>query len=103
MSTIPAVAVKDLTFNYGTLTGALLLIAQRARNPRSNNPNPSHPASVLAGFKPVLTDMNVEIPRGTRTLLVGDNGAGKSTLLRILSGKHIHPVGSVTVLGRESL
>ena len=61
------------------------------------------PASALLGFKPVLTDLNVEIPRGTRTLLVGDNGAGKSTLLRILSGKHIHPVGSVTVLGRESL
>jgi CCR4-NOT complex subunit CAF16 len=45
----------------------------------------------------------MELPRGSRTLLVGDNGAGKSTLLRVLSGKHIHTPGSVMVLGRESL
>jgi CCR4-NOT complex subunit CAF16 len=42
------------------------------------------------------------LPRGSRTLLVGDNGAGKSTLLRILSGRHMHERGAVTVLGRES-
>ena len=50
----------------------------------------------------VLHALNLSLPRGSRTLLVGDNGAGKSTLLRLLAGKHIHPPGAVTVLGRES-
>lgn len=34
----------------------------------------------------VLHDINIDLPLGSRTLLVGDNGAGKSTLLRILAG-----------------
>jgi len=50
----------------------------------------------------VLKGFDMSLPRGSRTLLVGDNGAGKSTLLRVLSGKHIHAPGAVCVLGRES-
>jgi CCR4-NOT complex subunit CAF16 len=50
----------------------------------------------------VLQSMNLSLPAGSRTILVGDNGAGKSTLLRILSGKHMHPEESVVVLGKPS-
>ena len=33
------------------------------------------------GKKPAtLRDVNLNLPKGSRTLLVGDNGAGKSTL-----------------------
>ena len=49
----------------------------------------------------MLTNFNMELPRGSRTILVGDNGAGKSTLLRVLSGRHMHAPGAVTLLGRE--
>jgi ABC-type molybdenum transport system ATPase subunit/photorepair protein PhrA len=70
----PIVEVKNLNFTYGTATN----------------------------FKPVLHDISFALPRGSRLLLVGDNGAGKSTLLRLLAGKHLHPVGTVTVLGKES-
>ena len=55
-----------------------------------------------AGHRIVLHDVNLALPRGSRTLLVGDNGAGKSTLLRLLAGRHIHAPGAVQVLGRES-
>ena len=70
----PAVLVRGLNFTYGA----------------------------AAGHRIVLHDVNLALPRGSRTLLVGDNGAGKSTLLRLLAGKHIHAPGAVRVLGRES-
>ncbi|BGP49795.1 CCR4-NOT regulatory complex component [Rhodotorula kratochvilovae] len=38
---------------------------------------------------PVLTDVNLTLPRGSRCLLIGANGAGKSTLLQILAGKRL--------------
>ena len=39
-------------------------------------------------FGPVhaLTDINLDIPAGQVTALVGDNGAGKSTLIKTISG-----------------
>jgi CCR4-NOT complex subunit CAF16 len=73
-SSKPVVEVKNLNFTYGA----------------------------AANHRIVLHDMSFELPRGSRTLLVGDNGAGKSTLLRLLAGKHIHAPGVVRVLGRES-
>lgn len=70
----PVIAVNNLNFTYGA----------------------------AAQHKIVLHNVNFELPKGSRTLLVGDNGAGKSTLLRLLAGKHIHPSGTVQCLGRES-
>ena len=37
----------------------------------------------------VLRDVNLELERGSRCLLIGANGAGKSTLLQILAGKRM--------------
>jgi tungstate transport system ATP-binding protein len=42
--------------------------------------------SVVANQKNILSDINLEIARGTRTVILGANGAGKSTLLRVLHG-----------------
>ena len=39
------------------------------------------------GVKTVFSDLDLELPRGSRTAVVGINGAGKTTLLRILSGE----------------
>ena len=55
------------------------------------------------GQKIVLHDLNMQLARGSRCLLIGANGAGKSTLLRILAGKHlVKPQETTLVLGRES-
>jgi len=54
----------------------------------------------LPGVPPVVQDMSVSLPPGSRCLLVGPNGAGKTTLLKILGGKHMVKQSSVAVLGR---
>ena len=46
-----------------------------------------------------LTDVNLSLPAGSRTLLIGSNGAGKTTLLRLLSGKRMAPSRSVFIAG----
>jgi ABC-2 type transport system ATP-binding protein len=53
-----------------------------------------YPARVRA-----LTDIDLDLPAGTVTALVGANGAGKTTLLRILAGLLAPSSGSVEVLG----
>lgn len=38
---------------------------------------------------PSLVDLNLSLPHGSRTILIGANGAGKSTLLQLLAGKRL--------------
>ena len=54
----------------------------------------------LAGMAPVVSDVTLQIPRGSSCLLIGPNGAGKTTFLKILGGKHMVPEKAVTVLGQ---
>lgn len=51
--------------------------------------------------EPSLSNINLEIPWNTRTLVVGSNGAGKSTLLKLLSGKHLCLNGKIRVNGLD--
>ena len=46
-----------------------------------------------------LSDVSLNLPPCSRTLLIGANGAGKTTLLRLLSGKRMAPTGTVNVAG----
>ncbi|KAI0650836.1 P-loop containing nucleoside triphosphate hydrolase protein [Trametes meyenii] len=57
----------------------------------------------VADTSPSLSDVNVHLPKGSRTLLVGANGAGKSTLLQILAGKRLisAPGTDVRIKGRD--
>jgi CCR4-NOT complex subunit CAF16 len=52
------------------------------------------------GGPPILKDVNLQLKRGSRCLLVGANGAGKSTLLRICSGKTLTK-NKVLALGKD--
>lgn len=69
----PAVLVKDLVFKYDSAA-----------------------APTLVGF-------NLNLPRGSKCLLIGQNGSGKSTLLRVLGGRHMaKPDDAVLVLGKNA-
>jgi simple sugar transport system ATP-binding protein len=48
----------------------------------------------------VLKGLNLSLPAGAVTVLMGANGAGKSTLVKILSGVHALDAGSVSLLGK---
>lgn len=74
MSTDLAIGVNDLDFAYAQLHG----VAPR----------------------PVLHDVTLNLPKGSRCLLVGSNGAGKSTLLQILAGKRLTR-SNAQVLGQD--
>ncbi|GAB1741265.1 hypothetical protein D0862_11185 [Hortaea werneckii] len=46
-----------------------------------------------------LQNISLDLPAGSRTLLIGANGAGKTTLLRLLSGKRMAPPNTVNLGG----
>ncbi|KAJ3286092.1 CCR4-NOT regulatory complex component [Rhizoclosmatium sp. JEL0117] len=48
----------------------------------------------------ILDHVNLSIPRGSTTLLIGANGAGKSTILRLLAGKTLTK-DFIRVLGKH--
>ena len=48
----------------------------------------------------VLNDVNLDIPVGQVTALVGDNGAGKSTLIKTISGIYQQDHGEIIWQGR---
>ena len=56
--------------------------------------------TVAYGEKPVLWDVDLEVPPGVLMAVVGPNGAGKTTLIKAIMGL-IEPVaGSVSVFGK---
>ena len=54
-------------------------------------------SGIIKSFGPnkVLREINLDLPAGKITALMGANGAGKSTLVKILCGVHQADAGSV--------
>lgn len=50
----------------------------------------------------VLHGVDLDLPRGSVTALLGENGAGKSTFVRILAGDHQPDAGTIAVDGVET-
>lgn len=46
-----------------------------------------------------LTNINIEIPEGKLTALIGPDGAGKTTFMRLICGLMMPSEGNITVLG----
>jgi multiple sugar transport system ATP-binding protein len=49
----------------------------------------------------VVSDLNLELPDGSFTVLVGPSGCGKSTSLRMLAGLESVTSGSITIADRD--
>jgi manganese/zinc/iron transport system ATP- binding protein len=56
--------------------------------------------TVAYGEKPVLWDVDLEVPQGTLMAVVGPNGAGKTTLIRAILGMVAPAAGQALVHGR---
>lgn len=54
-----------------------------------------------AARKAVLTNVNLAIPEGSFTAIVGESGCGKSTLASVLMGRNRAYTGSITIGGTE--
>ena len=51
--------------------------------------------------RPVLTGINLEIPRGKVVAIMGGSGCGKTTLLRLIGGQIKPQSGTLTVAGQN--
>lgn len=54
-----------------------------------------------ASARRILDGVNIDIPQGKVTALMGASGGGKTTLLRLISGQHRALGGTVHVLGQD--
>ena len=50
-----------------------------------------------------LSDINLEISKGSVVGIIGPNGSGKSTLLRVIAGIYAPDTGAIQVQGRPTL
>jgi putative ABC transport system ATP-binding protein len=50
---------------------------------------------------PILTSLNLAVPRGERLAIIGSSGSGKSTLLGLLAGLDTASSGKVLVAGKD--
>lgn len=57
--------------------------------------------STRLGGKRIFDGIDLEVPRGSVTAIMGPSGTGKTTLLRHLTGQLPFDSGKVTVLGRD--
>ena len=53
------------------------------------------------GSTSVVSDLNLELPDGSFTVLVGPSGCGKSTSLRMLAGLESVSSGTITIGERD--
>lgn len=53
------------------------------------------------GEKNILTNINIEVKKGTIFGLIGENGAGKTTLIKCLTGIYKQDKGFIKVQGEE--
>jgi ABC-2 type transport system ATP-binding protein len=56
-------------------------------------------SKTYAGGKQALTDVSLNIPRGSIFGLLGPNGAGKSTMINILAGMVVKTAGTAAIWG----
>ena len=79
-------------------------LPQTAAAPPADAPNAVELTDVTFGYdrrRPVLTGINMSIPRGRVVAIMGGSGCGKTTILRLIGGQLRQQAGAVRVGGRE--
>ena len=66
-------------------------------DPSGRTPLLGHDLAKAFGHNVVFVDVDVDIDRGERMIIMGLNGAGKTTLLRILAGVETADMGEVEI------
>ena len=56
---------------------------------------------VSVGHKTLIDQINLEIPAGKITTIIGPNGCGKSTTLKAICRMMPFAAGTITVLGKD--
>jgi phospholipid/cholesterol/gamma-HCH transport system ATP-binding protein len=59
--------------------------------------------SFRRGDRMIFKDVNLDIPRGQVTAIMGPSGTGKTTLLRLIGGQIRPDAGRIEVDGRASM
>ncbi|KAG6004653.1 hypothetical protein E4U21_000877 [Claviceps maximensis] len=54
---------------------------------------------VFPDYSTGVSNITLDLPPRSRTLLIGANGAGKTTLLRLLAGKRLAPRNTIDICG----
>jgi len=88
--------IKDQRVEVG---GKARRIAVRFPQPEPSGRTPLRASGLAKAFdhNVVFVDVDVDIDRGERMIIMGLNGAGKTTLLRILAGTETADIGEVEI------
>ncbi len=84
----------EATAGAGAERGGYEVVKRNSERGMGQGDSSSEPIVRMSGVtvdydgKRALSDVTLDIPRGSRTVLVGDNGSGKTTLLSLLLGDH---------------
>ena len=57
--------------------------------------------TVAYADKPVLWDIDLQVPKGVKMAIIGPNGAGKSTLVKAAMGLVKPVAGEVRIFGEQ--
>ena len=94
--------LKDKRVEVG---GKAREIAVRFPQPETSGRTPLKASGLAKAFdhNVVFVDVDVDIDRGERMIIMGLNGAGKTTLLRILAGVEVADLGEVEIGHKATL
>jgi len=103
-STLPSSAEQRPTSRPSVEQSSAVLNGQRESPPIPAAPLAVdvHDVTVAYHRKPVLWDVDLELPAGRLIAVVGPNGAGKSTLLKAILGLVPIASGRIRVFGRTT-